>query len=73
MAVDSIIEEAGHNLGHQLMVVHDEALLGATDTIVVEQGASGEATEDLKKDIIHEASQCVPLVGASSILSVCIP
>jgi DNA-binding transcriptional regulator LsrR (DeoR family) len=45
------------------MVVRDESFLGATDTFAVEQGASMEAAEDLNKDIIHEASQCVPLVG----------
>ena len=55
------------------MAVQDEAFLGATDTFAAEQEAGGEAAEDLDKDIIHEASQCVPLVGASSILSVCIP
>ena len=63
MAVDSIIEEAGHSLGYQLMVVRDEASLGATDTFAAKQGAGGEAVEDLDKDIIHEASQCVPLIG----------
>ena len=41
------------------------------DTFAAEQGVSGEAMEDLEKDIVHEAGQCVPLVGASSISSVC--
>ena len=45
------------------MVVQDEASLGATDTFAAEQGAGGEAMEDLDKDIVHEAGQCVPLVG----------
>ena len=63
MAVDSIVEEAGHSLGHQLMVVRDEASLGATDTFAAEQGAGEEAAKDLDKDIVHEAGQCVPLVG----------
>jgi hypothetical protein len=45
------------------MVVQDEAFPGAKDTFVVEHGADGEVAEDLDKDIIHEASQCVPLVG----------
>ena len=45
------------------MVVRDEAFLGATDTFVAEQGAGREAVEDLNKDIIHEAGQCIPLVG----------
>ena len=55
MAVDSIVKEAGHSLGRQFMVVLDEAFLGATGTFTAEQGASGEAAEDLNKDIIHEA------------------
>ena len=45
------------------MVVQDEVFLGATDTFEVEQGVGWEATEDLDKDIVHEASQCVPLLG----------
>ena len=45
------------------MVSRDEAFLGAIDTFATEQRAGGEAVEDLNKDIIHEASQCVPLVG----------
>ena len=53
------------------MVVRDEAFSGATNTFAAEQGAGGEAMDDLDKDIVHEAGQCVPLVGASSILSVC--
>ena len=44
------------------MVVRDETSLGAIDTITAEQGAGGEAVEDLDKDIVHEASQCIPLV-----------
>ena len=63
MAIHTIIEEASHSLGQQLMVVQDEASLGATDTFAAEQGAGGEAMEDLDKDIVHEAGQCVPLVG----------
>ena len=55
----------GQSLGQHLMVVvvRDEAVLGATDTFAVEQGAGREAVEDLNNGIIHEASQCVPLVG----------
>ena len=63
MVIDSIIEEAGHSLGHQLMVVQDEAFPAATNTFAVEQGAGGEAAEDLDKVIIHEAGQCVSLIG----------
>ena len=44
------------------MVVRDEAFLGAIDTFAAEQGVSGEAVEDLDKDIVHEAGQWVPLV-----------
>jgi len=33
------------------------------DTFVAEQGAGGEAAEDLENDILFEASQCVPLAG----------
>ena len=62
MVIDSIVEEASHSLGHQLIVVRDEAVLGATDTFTAEQEAGGEAVEDLKNDILHEAGQCVPLV-----------
>ena len=46
-----------------VVVVLDVAVLGATDTFVVEQGASREAVEDLDNVIIHDAGQCVPLVG----------
>jgi len=62
IAVLIVIEEAGHSLGHQLIVVRDEAFLGATDTLA-EQGAGGEVAEDLNNDIVREAGQCVPLVG----------
>ena len=63
LAVESIIEEAGHSLGHQLIVVRDEAIPGATDTFAAEQGVSGEAAEDLDNGIVHEAGQCIPPVG----------
>ena len=53
------------------MVVQDEASLGATVTFTAEQGASGEAAEDLNKDIIHEAGQCVHLVGGLLYFVVC--
>ena len=39
----------------------EEAVPGATDTLAVEQGAGGEAAEDLKNDILYEVGQCVPL------------
>jgi hypothetical protein len=44
------------------MVVGDEAVPGATDTFAAQQGASGEAAEDLQNNILCEASQCVPIV-----------
>ena len=49
IALVGVIEEACHILGHHLMVVVvlDEAVLGAIDTFVAEQGAGGEAAEDL--------------------------
>ena len=43
--------------------VRDEAVLGATDTFAAEQGANGEVVDDLNNSIIHEAGQCIPLVG----------
>ena len=46
-----------------VVVVRDEMVLGVTDTFVAEQGASGEAAEDLDNGIIRKAGQCVPLVG----------
>jgi hypothetical protein len=46
-----------------VIVVRDEAVPRAIDTFVAEQGAGGEAVEDLDNDIIHEAGQCVPLIG----------
>jgi hypothetical protein len=51
--------------------VQDEVSLGATDTFAAEQGADGEAAEDLKNNILRESDQCVLLLGASSISSVC--
>jgi hypothetical protein len=46
-----------------VVVVLDEAVLGATDTFTTEQGAGGETAEDLENGIVREAGQCVPLVG----------
>ena len=69
IALVGVVEEAYHILGQHLMVVVvlDEAVLGGTDIFAAEQGAGGEAAEDLDNGIVREASQCVPLVGASSI------
>ena len=46
-----------------VVVVLDEAVLEATDTFAAEQGAIGEAMEDLDNGIVCKAGQCVPLVG----------
>ena len=47
-----------------VIVVQDEAVPGATNTFVAEQGAGGEAAEDLQNNILcDEAGQCVPVVG----------
>ena len=45
----SVIEEAYYILGQHLMVVVvlDEAVLGATDTFAAKQGAGEEAVENL--------------------------
>jgi hypothetical protein len=53
-----------------VVVVRDEVILVATNTFIAEQGASGEAAKDLDNDIVCEAGQYVPIVGASSISSV---
>ena len=41
----------------------DEAIIGATHTLVAAQGAGGEAVEDKDQDIIYEDVYFVPLVG----------
>ena len=53
-----------------VVVVRDEAVLGEIDTFPVEQGVGREVAKDLDNGIIHEAGQCIPLVGASSISSI---
>jgi len=50
------------------MVVGDEAVLGVIDTFVAQQGAGKEGAKDLQNKILYEAGQCVPVVGAASIL-----
>ena len=65
MALVDVVEEPSQSLGQHLMVVvvRDEAVLGAIDTFVAEQGVGGEAAKDLDNGIVREAGQCVPLVG----------
>ena len=55
IAVLIIVEEVSHSLGQHLTVVGDEALPRAIDTFVGEQGAGGEAMEDLQNKILCEA------------------
>ena len=65
MALVNVKAKPGQSLGQHPMVVvvRDEVILGATDTFVAEQGAGGEAAEDLDNGIVREAGQCIPLVG----------
>ena len=46
-----------------VVIVRDEAVLGATNTFIAEQGAGGEAAEDLDKHMVCEAAHCVPPIG----------
>ena len=43
MAILIVVEEAGHNMSYQLIVVLDEAFPGATYTFAAEQGVGREA------------------------------
>ena len=63
IAVLTDVEEASRSLGQHLMVVRDEALLGATNTFIGEQGAGRKVAENVEKEIVCEAGHCVPLVG----------
>jgi hypothetical protein len=62
IVVLTIVEEDSHRVGRHLMVVGDEAVLGAIDTFAGEQGADQEVAENVKKEIVCEASHYVPLV-----------
>ena len=62
-AILDVVEEVSHSLGQHLMVVGDEALLGAIDKFAAAQGAGWEAAENVEKEIVCEAGHCVPLVG----------
>ena len=46
-----------------MLEFEDEAILGATHTLVAAQGAGGEAAEDKDQDIISEDVYFIPLVG----------
>ena len=56
MALVDVVEEPSQSLGQHLMVVvvRDEAVLGAIDTLAAAQGADGEALEDEDKDMVYE-------------------
>ena len=41
----------------------DEAVPGATHTLVAAQGAGGEAVEDKDQDIVYEDVYFIPLIG----------
>ena len=41
----------------------DEAILGATDTLVIAQGAGGEVAEDEDQDMVYDDGHFVTLVG----------
>ena len=59
------VEESSKNLG-QLLTVHgsqDEAIPGATDTLVAAQGAGYEVAEDEDQDMVCEDGHFIPLVG----------
>ena len=63
-----VVEEADHSLGQHLMVVGDEVVLGAIDTFAAEQGADGEAAEDLQNNILCDGlSSAFLLLGVASI------
>ena len=53
------------------MVVRDESFPGAIDTFAVEQGVGEEAVEDLDKTSSMRLASAFLLLGASSILLVC--
>ena len=60
-----MVEESGENLGQLLKILgsRDEAILGATDTLVAAQGVGGEAAKDEDKDMVPEDGHFIPLVG----------
>jgi hypothetical protein len=47
ISVFIVVKEASYSLGQHLMVVEDEVLPRAINTFAGEQGAGGEAAEDL--------------------------
>ena len=59
------IHESGDKLGQLLPVLgfRDEAVPGATHTLVAAQGADGEVAEDKDQDFVCQDVCFVPLVG----------
>ena len=70
MALVDVEEEPGQSLGQHLMVVvvRDEAVLGAIDTFTAEQGAGREAEQDHQKTSSMRLASAFLLLGATSIL-----
>ena len=64
-AFPAVVEESRENLGQLLTILRsqDEAILGATDTLAVAQGAGGETAEDEDQDMVCEDGHFVPLIG----------
>jgi hypothetical protein len=64
-AFPAAVEESSENLGKILMVLRsrDEAILGATDTLIAAQGADVEAAKDEDQDMVFQDGHFVPLVG----------
>ena len=59
------IHESGDKLEQLLMVLKfkDEAVLGATHTLVAIQGAGSEVAVDKDQDFVYQDVYFVPLVG----------
>ena len=53
-AFPATVEESSENLGQLLTILgsRDEAILGATDTLVAAQGVSGEVAKDEDQDMV---------------------
>ena len=73
MALVDVIEEPGQSPGQHLMVVvvRDEAVPGATNTFAAEQEAGGRWQRISTTTSSVRLASAFLLLGASSILSVC--